>query len=157
MGEYHWYEHALTMPDVGDLDEGGEFCIEGRKIDIEGPKGRKELMNIVDEAVRQGGGDTWKVKDFMDNYPDTNIRKEMYKRVSAPENGFLKIIPITGCMFHNYPLFEGVEYDITPSRTTIDWSDMKKKSVEDSTPSCDIMSANGLDTRMVSTATTQVG
>ena len=112
MGEYHWYEHAITMPDVGDLDEGGAFCIEGRKIDLEGPKGRKELMNIVDEAVRQGGGDTWKVKDFMDNYPDTNIRKEMYKRVSAPENGFLKVIPITGCMFHNYPLFEGVEYDI---------------------------------------------
>ena len=57
MGEYHWYETSITMPDVGDLDEGGKFSIEGRKIDLEGPNGRKELMNIVDDAVMQGGGD----------------------------------------------------------------------------------------------------
>ena len=115
MGEYHWYETTITMPDVGDLDEGGKFCIEGRKVDLEGPKERKELMNIVDDAVMQGGGDIWRVKDFMDNYPDTNLRKEMYQRVKVPEEGFLKIIPITGCTFHNYPIFEGIEYDINYS------------------------------------------
>ena len=57
----------------------------------------------------RGGGDTWKVKDFMDNYPDTNVRKEMYRRIKAPEEGFLKIIPITGCFFHNYPKIAGAD------------------------------------------------
>ena len=159
MGEYHWYEYALPMPEVGDLDEGGAFNIEGRKIDLEGPNERKELMNIVDEAVRQGGGDTWSVREFMNNYPDTNIRKKMYKRVSAPKDGFLKVIPITGCMFHNYPWFQGVEYDINysfPNNSRL-YGDMKKKSVENSTKFCDIMSAKELDIQMVSAAMTQVG
>ena len=89
MGEYHWYEYALTMPQVGDLDEGGEFCIESRKVDVEGPNSHKEMLNVINEAVMQGRGDTWKVKDFMDNYPDTNRRKAMYQRVTAPEDGFL--------------------------------------------------------------------
>ena len=29
MGEYHWYEYAINLPEVGDLDEGGAFSIEG--------------------------------------------------------------------------------------------------------------------------------
>ena len=112
MGEYHWYEFTMSMPKVGDLDEGGDRCIEGRRVDLEGPQDRNGLNNIVDDAVMRGGGDTWKVKDFMDIYPDTNLRKTMYRRIKAPEEGFLKIVPITGCFFHNYPIFAGNEYDI---------------------------------------------
>lgn len=99
MGEYHWYEFAMPMPHVGDLDEGGDLCIEGRRVDLQGPRDHHELNNVVNDAVTRGGGDTWKVKDFMDNYPDTNLRKQMYRRITAPEEGFLKIIPITGCLF----------------------------------------------------------
>jgi len=38
-------------------------------------------------------------------YTDVNARKTMYKRVEAPADGFLKIVPITGCYFHNYDLY----------------------------------------------------
>ena len=45
-------------------------------------------------------------------YADANIRKPMYRRVEAPADGFLKIVPSTGCLFHNYEIYNGVEYDI---------------------------------------------
>ena len=101
---YHVFRCAMTVVLI--------FLTCSRKVDLEGPKDHKELMNVVNDAVMQGGGDTWKVKDFMDNYPDTNLRKQMYTRVKVPEDGFLKIIPITGCLFHSYPIFAGNEYDI---------------------------------------------
>ena len=126
VGEYYWYENSVSMPEVGDLDEGGCFCIEGRRIDQEGPKTTNEFNNVVNDAVMRGGGDTWKVKDFIDAYPDTNIRKSMYRRIEAPETGFLKIVPITGCFFYHYPIYSGVEYDTTTRlETTTDSTSMK--------------------------------
>ena len=58
----------------------------------------------------RGGGDVWKVPDFLAAYTDKNTRKPMYKRVEAPLDGFLKIVPNTGCYFHNYKYYSGVEY-----------------------------------------------
>ena len=79
VGEYHWYEDIVPMPEVGDLDEGGCFCIEGRRIDFEGPKSKTELNNVVDDAVMRGGGDTWKVKDFMEAYPEKHSHDDVSK------------------------------------------------------------------------------
>ena len=31
-GEYHWYDDSRLMSEVGDLDEQGRFCIDGRDI-----------------------------------------------------------------------------------------------------------------------------
>ena len=44
------------------------------------------------------------------SYSDNNIRKTFYKRVEAPQDGFLKIIPTTGAHFFNCSYFGGVEY-----------------------------------------------
>ena len=41
-----------------------------------------------------------------------HTRKPMYKRVEAPMDGFLKIVPNTGCHFFNYKFYSGVEYGI---------------------------------------------
>ena len=46
----------------------------------------------------------------MASYSDNNIRKTFYKRVEAPQDGFLKIIPTTGAHFFNCSYFGGVEY-----------------------------------------------
>ena len=111
-GEYHWYENILYMSEVGDMDEAGKFCISGRNVTEEGPRTRDELNDVIRDAIVRGGGDVWKVPDFMGAYTDVNARKTMYKRVEAPADGFLKIVPITGCYFHNYDLYSGVEIDI---------------------------------------------
>ena len=97
------------MSEVGDLDEAGKFCIEGRDIVNEGPRSREDLNDIIRDAIVRGGGDVWKVPDFMASYTDTNIRKRMYNRIEAPMDGFLKIVPTTGCFFHNYEFYSGVE------------------------------------------------
>ena len=60
----------------------------------------------------RGGGDIWKVPDFLAAYTDKNTRKPMYKRVEAPMDGFLKIVPNTGCHFFNYKFYSGVEYGV---------------------------------------------
>ena len=60
----------------------------------------------------RGGGDIWKVPDFLAAYTDKNTRKPMYKRVEAPMDGFLKIVPNTGCHFFNYKFYSGVECGI---------------------------------------------
>eukprot|EP00435_Cladocopium_sp_Y103_P015282 s3183_g3.t1 len=103
-GEYHWYESTMDMTEVGDLDEGGRFCIGGRNIIPEGPRTIFDLQNVIRDAVVRGGGDIWKARDFM-NDPETNIRKTMYRRVKVPADGFLKIVPNTGCYFHNSMIF----------------------------------------------------
>ena len=85
-GEYHWYDTILYLSEVGDMDEAGNFCIKisGRNITEEGPRTRNELDNVIRDAIVRGGGDVWKVPDFMAAYTDANIRKPMYKRVVAP-------------------------------------------------------------------------
>ena len=37
---------------------------------------------------------------------------ELYKRISAPSDGFLRIVPFTGCAFANYEYHTGVEFDM---------------------------------------------
>ena len=34
----------------------------------------------------------------------------MHRRINAPENGFLRIVPNTGCFSHSYPIYNGVEF-----------------------------------------------
>ena len=111
-GEYHWYDDSRLMSEVGDLDEAGRFCIEGRDIVCEGPMTRYDLDDVIRDAVMRGGGDIWKVPDFLAAYTDKNTRKPMYKRVEAPMDGFLKIVPNTGCHFFNYKYYSGVEYGV---------------------------------------------
>ena len=111
-GEYHWYDDSRLMSEVGDLDEAGRFCIEGRDIVCEGPMTRYDLDDVIRDAVMRGGGDIWKVPDFLAAYTDKNTRKPMYKRVEAPMDGFLKIVPNTGCHFFNYKFYSGVEYGV---------------------------------------------
>ena len=90
-GEYHWYDNIRTMSEVGDLDESGRFCIEGRDVTKLGPENRVDLNEVIRDAIIRGGGDTWSVPEFLANYSDNNIRKTFYKRVEAPRDGFLKI------------------------------------------------------------------
>ena len=45
-------------------------------------------------------------------YPTRNINKWMYQRLTVPSDGFLKVIPFTGCQFANYESSNGVEYGI---------------------------------------------
>jgi len=98
-GEYHWYDDSRLMSEVGDLDEAGRFCIDGCDIVSEGPMTRYDLDDVIRDAVMRGGGDVWKVPDFLAAYTDKNTRKPMYQRVEAPMDGFLKIVPNTGCHF----------------------------------------------------------
>ena len=110
--EYHWYDQVRTMAEVGDYHESGRFNIEGREVASFGPETRDRLNEIVREAIMKGGGDTWTAREFMASYPDMNSRKALYKRINVPEDGFLRIIPTTGCHFHNYQFFGGTEYDV---------------------------------------------
>ena len=98
-GEYHWYDDSRLMSEVGDLDEQGRFCIDGRDIVCEGPRTSNDLNEVIRDAIMRGGGDIWKVPDFLAAYTDKNTRKPLYKRVEAPMDGFLKIVPNTGCHF----------------------------------------------------------
>ena len=100
------------MSEVGDLDEQGRFCIDGRDIVCEGPMTSYDLNDVIRDAIMRGGGDIWKVPDFLAAYTDKNTRKPMYKRVEAPMDGFLKIVPNTGCHFFNYKFYSGVEYGV---------------------------------------------
>ena len=109
-GEHQWYDSIRTMSEVGDLDEYGRFCIEGRDVTKLGPQNIVDLNEVVRDAIVRGGGDSWSVPDFMASYSDNNIRKPFYKRVEAPQDGFLKIIPTTGAHFFNCSYFGGVEY-----------------------------------------------
>ena len=111
-GEYHWYDDSRLMSEVGDLDEQGRFCIDGRDIVCEGPMTSYDLNEVIRDAIMRGGGDTWKVPDFLAAYTDKNTRKPLYKRVEAPMDGFLKIVPNTGCHFFNYKFYSGVEYGV---------------------------------------------
>ena len=108
--EHQWYDSIRTMSEVGDLDEYGRFCIEGRDVTKLGPQNIVDLNEVVRDAIVRGGGDSWSVPDFMASYSDNNIRKPFYKRVEAPQDGFLKIIPTTGAHFFNCSYFGGVEY-----------------------------------------------
>ena len=109
-GDDHWYDDSRLMSEVGDLDEAGRFCIEGRDIVSEGPMTRADLDEVIRDAIIRGGGDVWKVPDFLAAYTEKNARKRMYKRVEAPLDGFLQIVPNTGCYFHNYKYYNGVEF-----------------------------------------------
>ena len=111
-GEYHWYDDSRLMSEVGDLDEQGRFCIDGRDIVCEGPMTSYDLNEVIRDAIMRGGGDIWKVPDFLAAYTDKNTRKPLYKRVEAPMDGFLKIVPNTGCHFFNYKFYSGVEYGV---------------------------------------------
>eukprot|EP00435_Cladocopium_sp_Y103_P044734 s118_g12.t1 len=46
----------------------------------------------------------------MSAYEDTNLHKAMYRRIQVPADGFLQIIPNTGCHFHAYEFYNGVEF-----------------------------------------------
>ena len=98
------------MSEVGDLDEAGRFRIDGCDIVSEGPKTRHDLDDVIRDTIMRGGGDVWKVPDFLAAYTDKNTRKPMYQRVEAPMDGFLKIVPNTGCYFFNCKYYSGVEY-----------------------------------------------
>ena len=111
-GEYHWYDDSRLMSEVGDLDEQGRFCIDGRDIVCEGPMTSYDLNEVIRDAIMRGGGDIWKVPDFLAAYTNKNTRKPLYKRVEAPMDGFLKIVPNTGCHFFNYKFYSGVEYGV---------------------------------------------
>ena len=82
----------------------------GRDIVSEGPMTRADLDEVIRDAIVRGGGDVWKVPDFLVAYTEKNARKRMYKRIEAPLDGFLKIVPNTGCYFHNYKYYNGVEF-----------------------------------------------
>ena len=109
-GKYHWYDESRLMSEVGVLDEAGRFCIDGCDIVCEGPQTRYDLDDVIRDAVMRGGGDTWKVPDFLAAYNDQNLRKPLYQRAEAPLDGFLKIVPYNGCYFHIYKFYNGVEY-----------------------------------------------
>ena len=111
-GEYHWYDDSRLMSEVGDLDEQGRFCIDGRDIVSEGPMTSNDLNEVIRGAIMRGGGDIWKVPEFLAAYTDKNTRKPLYKRVEAPMDGFLKIVPNTGCHFFNYKFYSGGEYGV---------------------------------------------
>ena len=111
-GEYHWYDDSRLMSEVGDLDEQGRFCIDGRDIVCEGPMTSYDLNEVIRDAIMRGGGDIWKVPEFLAAYTDKNTRKPLYKRVEAPMDGFLKIVPNTGYHFFNYKFYSGVEYGV---------------------------------------------
>ena len=111
-GDYHWYDECRLMSDVGDLDEAGRFCIEGRDIVSEGPMNRADLDEVIRDAVVRGGGDVWRVPEFLAAYTEKNARKKLYKRIEAPLDGFLKVVPNTGCYFHNYRYYSGVEFGV---------------------------------------------
>ena len=111
-GEYHWYDDSRLMSEVGDLDEQGRFCIDGRDIVSEGPMTSNDLNEVIRDAIMRGGGDIWKVPEFLAAYTDKNTRKPLYKRVEAPMDGLLKIVPNTGCHFFNYKFYSGVEYGV---------------------------------------------
>ena len=81
------------MSEVGDLDEYGKFCIEGRDVTKLGPQNVVDLNEVIPDAIVRGGGDTWSVPDFMASYSDNNIRKTFYRRVEAPQDGFLENHP----------------------------------------------------------------
>ena len=104
----HWYDESRLMSEVGYLDEAGRFCIDGSDIVNEGPKTRYDLDDVIRDAVMRGGGDVWRVPDFLAAYNDQNLRKPTYRRVEAPLDGFLKIVPNTGCYFHSYKFYNGV-------------------------------------------------
>eukprot|EP00435_Cladocopium_sp_Y103_P039282 s3561_g10.t1 len=108
--KYFWYNAIMGLTEVGDLDESGRFCISGRDVSKEGPMSRDALYDVIREAVVRGVGDIWKAQDFMNAYADTNIPKSMYQRVSVPSDGFLQIVPNTGCHFHAYEFYPGVEF-----------------------------------------------
>eukprot|EP00435_Cladocopium_sp_Y103_P031471 s3097_g8.t1 len=76
-GEYFWYSSVMGMTEVGDLDESGRFCINGRDVSAEGPMSRDALYDVIREV---------------------------------PADGFLQIVPNTGCHFHAYPFYTGVEF-----------------------------------------------
>ena len=71
-----------------------------------------DLNEVIRDAIMRGGGDIWKVPDFLAVYTDKNTRKPLYKRVEAPMDGFLKIVPNTGCHFFSYKFYSGVEYGV---------------------------------------------
>jgi hypothetical protein len=81
-----------------------------RDIVSEGPMTRADLDEVIRDAIVRGGGDVWKVPDFLAAYTEKNARKRIYKRIEAPLDGFLKIVPNTGCYFHNYKYYNGVEF-----------------------------------------------
>ena len=112
-GEYHWYDDSRLMSEVGDLDEQGRFCIDGRDIVCEGPMTSYDLNEVIRDAIMRGGGDIWKVPDFLAAYTDKNTRKPLGCHFfEAPMDGFLKIVPNTGCHFFNYKFYSGVEYGV---------------------------------------------
>ena len=93
-----WFDSTIELSSLGDNDQGGAFCIAGRCIDEPGPKRIPELHACVGDAVMKGHGDQWSVRDFIASYPAKNEHKRMYRRITAPSDGFLRIIPFTGCI-----------------------------------------------------------
>eukprot|EP00435_Cladocopium_sp_Y103_P046244 s495_g13.t1 len=103
-------EQAFADDSTVQPDYHGRFCINGRDVSSEGPISRDALNDVIRDAVVRGGGDTWKARDFMNAYEDTNLHKAMYRRIQVPTDGFLQIVPNTGCHFHAYEFYNGVEF-----------------------------------------------
>ena len=85
------------------------FALKGVMLPSWDPQNIVDLNEVIRDAIVRGGGDTWSVPEFLANYSDNNIRKPFYKRIEAPRDGFLKIIPTTGAHFFNCFYFGGVE------------------------------------------------
>ena len=85
-----------------------------------------DLQDVVRDAVMREHGDQWSVEEFMASYPEKNVNKKMYQRISTPPEGFLRIIPFTGCYFGNYEFYNGVEFDMNyrfPNNRLDDYED----------------------------------
>ena len=106
--EYRWYQSMIEMAALGDSGEGGSFCISRRKVVEAGPNSLPDLQDVVRDAVMRGHGDQWRVEEFMALYPEKNVNKKMYQRISTPPDGFLRIIPFTGCYFGKGEFYNGV-------------------------------------------------
>ena len=120
--EYQWYQPTIDMSALGNCDEGGSFCISRRRVDEAGPNSLPDLQDVVRDAVMRGHGDQWSVEEFMALYPEKNVSKKMYQRISTPPEGFLRVIPFTGCQFGNYEFYNGVEFDMNyrfPNKTDL--------------------------------------
>ena len=121
--EYQWYTSSIEMSVLGDRDEGGRFCVSRRKVNDSGRESLIKLQDVVRDAVMRGHGDQWNAEDFMSLYPTTNLNKRMYERLTVPTDGFLKVVPFTGCQFANYEFYNGVEYGLNVRISLDDYED----------------------------------
>ena len=111
-GEYHWYDDSRLMSEVGDLDEQGRFCIDGRDIVSEGPMTSNDLNEVIRDAIMRGGGDIWKVPEFpcslhRQEHPQTTLQESR-----GTDGRLLEDRSQHRLSFFNYKFYSGVEYGV---------------------------------------------